>query len=188
MSTAKQDTFGDSRLKKVNGQVSRGSRDSADLDRVQEDGQSLTAEQRRKMLRQEWVQEILPTPPEMPGFHCCWVSTTNSTDPVYKRLQRGYTPVKVSEVPGFGSQFAVSEGEFEGCVRCNEMLLFKIPMNMYQDLMAIYHHDMPLEQEAAIRDNVNAHGEVDSNGRQLAEVDGDFNKLGRSRGREPTFI
>jgi hypothetical protein len=183
---ANQDKFGDDRLKKDSGAAVRGPRDGADADRVQQDGTALSATERRRMLRQEWVQEILPTPPGIPGFHMCWVSTTNSTDTVRKRAQVGYTPVKLSEVPGF-EQYKIDGGQFDGCVACNEMLLFKIPMEVYQDLMAIYHHDMPLEQEQAIRDKVNA-SEVDSNGRQLNYVEGDFHTMGRpSSTRTPTF-
>ena len=78
MATTK-DTFGDQRLKKDAGDSVRGARDDADVDRVQQDGSALSAAERRRMLRQEWVQEVLPTPPKIPGFHCCWLSTTNST-------------------------------------------------------------------------------------------------------------
>ena len=138
----KDDMMGDARLKKDSGNDVRGSRDSADVDRVQQDGSALSAEERRRLLRNEWVQEVLPTPPQVAGWHHCWLSTTNSTDPVYKRVQRGYVPVKTSEVPGFGAQYAAVGGEFDGCVMCNEMLLFKIPVQLYNDLMTIYHHDM----------------------------------------------
>ena len=149
---ATKDTFGDQRLKKDAGDSVRGARDDADVDRVQQDGSALSAAERRRLLRQEWVQEVLPTPPKIPGFHCCWLSTTNSTDPVFKRIQRGYVPVKAS------------------------------------DLMMIYHHDMPMEQEAAIRDTINNKDDEDSSGRRLGMVEGDFNNLGRGNNRTPTFI
>ena len=136
--TTTKDTFGDQRLKKDAGDSVRGARDDADVDRVQQDGSALSAAERRRMLRQEWVQEVLPTPPKIPGFHCCWLSTTNSTDPVFKRIQRGYVPVKASEVPGFGTQFTVSGGEFDGCIACNEMLLFKVDEQLYKDLTDAY--------------------------------------------------
>jgi len=188
MASQIKDSFGDERLKKDAGQSVRGSRDNADESRVQADGSALSAAERRQQLRQDWVQEVLPTPPKIPGMHCCWLSTTNSTDPIYKRVQRGYVPVKASEVPGFGAQFTASEGEFSGCVACNEMLLFKIPVELFDDLMTIYHHDMPMEQEASIRENVTSRQEEDSNGRGLAQIEGDFNNLGRGVSRTPTFI
>lgn len=183
---AQQDTFGDARLKKGGGEAVRSSRDGADVDRVQQDGLALSASERRRMLRQDWVQEVLPTPPGIPGFHMCWVSTTNSTDPVHKRMQLGYQPVKISEVPGF-EQYKIDGGQFDGCVQCNEMLLFKIPQETYNDIMSIYHHDIPLEQERSIYERVAGENQVDSNGRQLGIVEGDFANLGRSATRNPQF-
>lgn len=139
------------------------------------------------MIRQDWTQEVLPTPPAIPGMHLCWVSTTNSTDPIHKRIQLGYQPVKASEVPGFDQYKIGDGGQFDGCIACNEMLLFKIPQEVYQDIMAIYHHDIPLEQEQSIRDRVMSTNEVDSSGRPLAQVEGDFNQLGRAPARTPHF-
>jgi len=184
---SKVDRFGDERLKQDQGASARGSRDNADVDRVQQDGSALSAAERRRLLRKVGVQEVLPTPPDMPGWHMCWVSTTNSTDPVHKRLQVGYQPVKITEVPGF-EQYKVDGGQFDGCIACNEMLLFKIPMDVYNDLMCIYHFDMPLEQEQAIRERVEGMQAVDSDGRQLGSVEGDFSNLGRSSGRAPSFV
>jgi hypothetical protein len=184
---SKNDPFGDERLTKSSGVAARGSRDNADVSRVQEDGMTLSAAERRKLLRQDWVQEVLPTPPAIPGFHMCWVSTTNSVDPVYKRLQLGYQPVKASEVPGMEQYRVTDDAQFEGCVRCQEMLLFKIPEQVYQDIMAIYHHDIPLEQEQSIYERVAGTQEKDSTGRSLVTVEGDFNKLGGRASRTPTF-
>lgn len=106
----------DERLKKASGEAVRGSRENANAERSNKDGSALSAEERRAALRRNWVQEVLPTPPEIPGFHCCWLSTTNSTDPVYKRVQRGYIPVKATEVPGMGNQYAVTDGDRKSVV------------------------------------------------------------------------
>lgn len=180
------DTFGDDRLKKDAGKSVRGSRDDADIDRVQQDGSSLSDAERRKLLRQDWVQEVLPKPPNIPGFHCCWLSTTNSTDPIYKRVQRGYLPVTAKEIPGFGSQFTAVGGDYDGCVACNEMLLFKVPVQLYNDLMTIHHFDLPNEQEESIRESVKRKQEMDSDGRELGSMEGDFNNLGRGVIRTPS--
>jgi hypothetical protein len=182
-----KDMMGDERLKKDSGLAQRGGRDNADVSRVTEDGMALSAAERKRMLRQEWVQEVLPTPPGIPGFHLCWVSTTNSTDPIHKRMQLGYQPVRITEVPGFDQYKVADGGQFDGCIACNEMLLFKIPQERYQDIMTIYHHDIPLEQERSIFEKVSASNEVDSNGRPLGMVEGDFNQLGRSPTRTPQF-
>lgn len=176
----------DERLKKVDGRTTRGIRENADSERLEKDGSALSAAERRAMLRRDWVQEVLPTPPEIQGFHTCWLSTTASTDSIYKRMQIGYTPVTMKDVPGFNPSLATGEGEFEGCVACNEMLLFKIPMQTYQDMMAIYHHDMPQEQEGAIYERATQGFEEDRNGKSLGIIEGDFNKFGRTTA-SPTF-
>lgn len=186
MST-KDDRFGDERLRKTAGADARASRDSADVQRTQQDGMELSAAERRRLIRQEWVQSVLPTLPKVEGFHLCWLSTTNSTDPIHKRIQLGYTPVRASEIPGF-DQYKVDGGNFDGCIACQEMLLFKIPDQVYQDIMSIYHFDMPLEQEAAIKERVLNNTQQDSTGRELTSVEGDFQNLGRAPVQNPTFI
>lgn len=177
---SKVDQFGDDRLKKSSGVETRAPRDMADSDRTTNDGGSLTAEERRKLLRKEWVQEVLPTIAAPAGWHYCWLSTTNSTDPIHKRIQMGYAPVKASEVPGFNqSQYRASGGDFDGCIACNEMLLFKIEEQRYQDLMTIFHSDMPAEQEQSIREKIAGVQEYDSSGRNLVSSEG-FDRLGRT--------
>jgi hypothetical protein len=171
------DKFGDERIKKDAAGAQRISRDNADASRVHNDGSALSADERRRLLRQEWVHEVLPTIPAPAGWHYCWLSTTNSTDPIHKRMQMGYVPVKVSEVPGL-TQYKMVGGDFDGCVACNEMLLFKVEEQRYQDLMTIYHSDMPAEQEQAIFERVNAAQDRDSNGRNLVTTEG-FERLGR---------
>ena len=166
-------------------EVSRVDRDVSDNSRTQMEGTAYTMEERRAMLRSEWQQEVLPTPPKLPGWHTCWLSTTNSSDPIYKRVQKGYEPVKISEVPGF-SQYTATQGEFEGCVACNEMVLFKVPEELYQDLMSYFHYELPMEEEEMLRANAEVDGQ-DSNGKSLGQVEGDgFNHLVR-RIRKPTY-
>jgi len=171
---------GDERLVKS---TSREDRSSADAERVNKDGTALTIEERRRIMRQEWTQDVLPTPPKMPGWHLCWLSTTNSSDPIYKRMQKGYQPVKASELAGF-TQTKVTEGEFEGVVSCNEMLLFKIEEEIYQDIMLYLHHELPMSEEELLKANAQPQGE-DSDGKPLGIVEG-FDSLAR-RVNTPTF-
>ena len=181
------DKFGDDRLKKTSGVEVRGSRDNADVAR-KEDGGSLSAEERRNLLRKDWVQEILPSFPAPAGWHYCWLSTTNSTDPLHKRMQMGYVPVKATEIQGFNSSQYIlkgSGGEFEGCIACNEMLLFKVEEQRYQDLMTIYHSDLPAEQEQSIKERMVGAQDRDSSGRGLVTTEG-FERLG-SRNPTPHF-
>lgn len=176
---------GDDRLKKSAATPVRGDRAEEDSSRTQNDGTALSMEERRRMLRSEWMQEVLPTPPVVPGWHFCWLSTTNSSDPIHKRMQKGYEPVKVSEIPGF-AQYGVTQGEFDGCIACNEMLLFKIQEELYQDLMLYFHYELPNGEEEMLRNNAReAVAGQDSDGRNLGEVEG-FDSLAR-RVRPPTF-
>lgn len=176
---------GDERLRHSAGNRS-SDREASDNTRTQTDGTITSAEERRRMLRQEWVQEILPTPPELPGYHLCWLSTNNANDPIYKRQQLGYELVKCSELPGFEAH-AAKEGSYEGGIQCNEMVLFKLPLERYNDLMTIYHYDMPQEAEGGLREQVNTGmDQEDRDGRRLGTVEG-FDSLGRRR-VTPTFI
>lgn len=175
----------DDRLKKSAAAPVRGDRVEEDSSRTQVDGTTTSLEERRRMIRSDWTQDVLPQPPKVDGWHYCWLSTTNSTDPIYKRMQKGYQPVRVSEVPGFG-QFTSTQGEFEGCVACNEMLLFKIEEELYQEIMLINHYERPLEEEEILKANsVDNLTERDSNGRELVEAQG-FDSLAR-RVKPPQF-
>lgn len=180
-------TGGDDRLVKSAATAVRGDRGTSDNERTQKDGTAFSAEERRFNIRSDWDQEILPTPPKIPGWHFCWLSTTNSSDPIYKRMQKGYQPVKTEEVPGF-MEYKVVQGEFEGCVACNEMLLFKIPDEIYQEIMTYFHYEKPLEEEEMLSAAAkNAVEGSDSNGRKLGKVEGEGFENLIKRARKPTF-
>lgn len=164
----------DDRLKKnlsAGGRESRGSLDSV---REAPEDQSALSNERRKMWKDEWTQSALPNVPEMKGWHLCWLSTTNSYDSIDKRIRLGYTPVKSEEIPGF-ENWRVKAGEHTGYIACNEMLLFKIPNDTYQDIMAHFHHDMPLEESNKIKVQAESVLEAnrDSNGKTLGKIEGD---------------
>lgn len=162
----------DSRLKKnltAGGRENRGIRDTI---REAPEEKMASSEERRKMWKDEWTQRALPEVPEIPGWHLCWLSTTNSYDSIDKRIRLGYVPVKADEVPGFENH-RVKAGEHTGFVACNEMLLYKIPMDVYQEVMAHFHHEAPLEEANKIRVQAEQMAGRDSKGRQLGEVEGD---------------
>ena len=168
-----QGPLGDDRLSKT---TARTDRDTADSERTEKDGTALTLAERRKLIESEWSQNVLPEPPVDPKWHFCWLSTTNSADPIYKRMQKGYRPVLASEYPGYSDRH-VTEGEFEGCISCNEMLLFKIDRELYQDIMRYLHHTLPMQEEELLKANVKPQGE-DSEGNKLGRVEG-FDNLAR---------
>ena len=174
----------DSRLKKSSGDT-RTDRPVQDAERVDNDGSAFSQEERRRMFRNEWTQEALPSVPQIPGFHLCWLSSTSTYDPIHKRMRMGYEPVKTAEVPGY-EHLKMKSGEFEGVVSINEMVLFKVPMERYQEIMSELHHYAPLDEEGKIRSQLDL-GHRDSNGRRLGEVDGDgFESLSQNR-KVPQF-
>ena len=162
----------DERLKKDLTAGGRESRASQDSRRESSTEMLASTKERRRMFRSEWVQESLPSPPPIPGFHVCWLSTTNGYDPIHKRLRMGYTAVKIEEVPGF-ENYKVKAGEHEGFVACNEMLLYKLPEDIYQEIMAELHHYAPQDEADKIRIQAEQVQGADSNGKRLGQLEGE---------------
>ncbi len=148
----------------------------------------MSAQERRKAWSDEWTQSALPKTPEIPGWHLCWLSTTNSYDSIDKRMRLGYVPVKADELTGFDT-YRVKSGENIGFIACNEMVLYKIPMDLYQDVMLQMHHEKPLEEADKIRVQAeNLQGMRDSSGKSLGQVEGEgFGDLDRDV-KTPVFI
>lgn len=126
-----------------------------DLKARQETGSPDEAVRRERLeaFRDKWANNALPDIPKeaIPGMHLCWLSTTNQYDSIDKRMALGYEPVKVAELGrGFENLGKMSSGKFEGCVSCNEMVLFKIPEDIYQEVMKMLHHEDPLEHQRNI--------------------------------------
>ncbi|MFM2095249.1 MAG: hypothetical protein RIS70_2373 [Planctomycetota bacterium] len=171
----------DSRLKKSLSAGGRMDRSSQDLERGAPEEKFMSAQERRKMWSDEWTQSALPKVPEIKGWHLCWLSTTNSYDSIDKRIRLGYVPVKADELPGFDN-YRVKAGEDIGFIACNEMRLYKIPMDVYQDIMLQMHHEAPMEEADKIRVQVeNLQGARDSSGKSLGRVEGEgFGEIERS--------
>ena len=178
----------DSRLKKSLSAGGRETRASEDAERKPVEDQFMSAQERRKAWSDEWTQSALPKTPEIPGWHLCWLSTTNSYDSIDKRMRLGYVPVKADELTGFDT-YRVKSGENIGFIACNEMVLYKIPMDLYQDVMLQMHHEKPLEEADKIRVQAeNLQGMRDSSGKSLGQVEGEgFGDLDRDV-KTPVFI
>lgn len=148
----------------------------------------MSAQERRKAWSDEWTQSALPKTPEIPGWHLCWLSTTNSYDSIDKRMRLGYVPVRADEITGFDT-YRIKSGENTGFIACNEMVLYKIPMDLYQDVMLQMHHEKPMEEADKIRVQVeNLQGARDSSGKSLAQVEGEgFGDMDREV-KPPVFI
>jgi len=122
-------------------------------------GDAKAQRERLEAFRDKWQNSALPDIPRdaIPGMHLCWLSTSNTYDSIDKRMALGYEPVKASELgQGFEGLGKMNSGKFEGCVSCNEMILFKLPEEVYQEVMKMMHLEDPLEHQrnitAAVRD------------------------------------
>lgn len=168
----------------------RASREESDIERAGEDGTALTMEERKALLRQEWQADLLPQITDPKGcWHYCWLSSNNSSDPIYRRIKLGYEVVKFSEMSTLGVQNQMTAGEFAGCVSINEMILARLPNELYNELMLINHHERPLNEEELLRANaISKMDEQDSEGQPLGHVIGDGLKNLGHRTRTPKFV
>jgi hypothetical protein len=140
----------DERLKKVSDPARRS---RAMDDRATTENRELSDDDRVQMFRDSFYQSALPDLPELPGYHVCWLTTTNPRDPVQGRFRLGYEPIKAEEVPGW-EYATVKTGEYAGLIGVNEMIAAKLPMRLYHRLMREAHHDAPLrEEERMVSDN-----------------------------------
>jgi len=162
----------DQRLKKTLSAGGRENRASRDTIREAPEDKFVSSDERRKMWKDEWTQSALPGVPDMPGWHVCWLSTTNSYDSIDKRMRLGYVPVKADELPDMRNN-RVKAGDHEGYIACNEMLLYKLPMELYQEVMAHFHHEAPLEEANKIRLQAEQNVGRDSRGRSLGQIEGE---------------
>lgn len=115
-------------------------------DRQVTEQRELTEDDRLEMFRNQLFNDALPDLPDLPGYHMCWLTTTNPRDPIFRRMQLGYEPVKPDEVPGM-AHATLKTGDYAGMIGVNEMLAFKLPMSLYLKFMQEAHHDAPLREE-----------------------------------------
>ena len=123
-----------------------------------------------------WLNELtgnaLPSIDDSEEWHYCWLSTTNSNDPIFRRLRMGYQLVKIEEKPDLEA-YRSNGSSYTDCIVVNEMILGKIPMEQFQVMMRELHFNEPQRQEVASQENVMAHAtQRDSKGRPLAQVEG----------------
>lgn len=177
----------DSRIKRS---LSDGGRETRNEDATRQapEEKFVSTQERRKMWSEEWTQSALPKLPDVSGWHLCWLSTTNSYDSIDKRVRNGYVPVKSEEIPGY-EDYRVKAGEHVGYISCNEMLLFKLPMDIYQDIMMYHHHDQPRDAADKIRvDLEQIQGQRDSNGKAYVSVEGEgMGSVNTNPNRAPVF-
>jgi len=159
----------DERLKKELG-VGRQSREMEDRQVIE--NREVTDDDRLEMFRAQLFNDALPDLSNIPGYHMCWLTTTNPRDPIHRRIQLGYEPIKASEVPGM--EFAsIKTGEWAGMIGVNEMIAFKLPETLYQRFMQEAHHDAPLREENKLAETAEImRQQAEGSGSTLFEGDG----------------
>lgn len=141
-------------------------------DRAITENRELSDDDRVEMLRSGFLQTKLPNLPEIPGYHVCWLSTTNASDTIAWRQQIGYELLKPADVPGW-IHGTCSHELFSGYVGVNEMIGAKIRKDLYDRVMRTLHHDEPAAMEAGIRRNIDGYAEdAESSGGRIEMEEG----------------
>lgn len=154
-------------------------------DRQATEDREVTDEERLEAFRNRLFQAALPILPEIPGFHVCWLTTTNDKDTIQMREMWGYAPVLPEDVPGWDLT-SIKTGEYAGCIGVNEMLAYKISLTLYESYMTEAHHNAPLEEEKKLRAVIDMiEKEAADKGAQLIQGDGTA-ALGKALG-SPIF-
>lgn len=159
----------DERLKKT-ADTARQSRGATD--RTVTENREISDDDRVEMFRSQFFQDALPDLPKIPGYHTCWLTTTNPRDSIQMRIRLGYEPIKPEDVPGW-EYATIKTGEWSGFVGVNEMLAFKLPMALYQRYMNEAHHDAPAREDeklTAVLDSIKE--SAAASGGQIIEGDG----------------
>jgi hypothetical protein len=138
----------DERLKKSAGE----NRDNRAMqDRAVTQNREISDDDRVEMFRQQFFQSSLPDLPKIPGWHMCWLTTTNPRDSIQTRIRLGYEPVKPEDVPGW-EYATIKTGDWSGFIGVNEMLAFKLPISLYERYMLEAHHHAPMREEEKLTD------------------------------------
>lgn len=170
----------------------KAERDDVDVKRA--DPVEMSSEERLAILRGEAMDNVLPNPPKIPGMHLVWLSTMNQYTPIQSYIRLGYRPVRHEEVAGM-EDLKIHSGEMAGFVSINEMVLYCIPEEGYQQIMKEMHHDRPNREAEKLLANVEQIKDAvgfDSDGRSLVqpasgEKDDGFEEVLDRRARVGTF-
>jgi hypothetical protein len=173
----------DDRLKKELG-VSRQPR--AAQDRQATENRAISDDERLEMFRMQLYNDALPDIPDIPGYHICWLTTTNKGDTIQQRIRLGYELIRAEDVPGM-ELITQKTGEYVGCVAVNEMIAAKLPLSLYYKYMQEAHHDAPLREEDKLAETAEIMREqAERSGGRLLEGDG-MSELRQSKPLKGSF-
>lgn len=159
----------DERLKR---ELDDSRRPRAASDRQATENRELTDDERLEMFRMNLYNDRLPNIPDIPGYHVCWLTTTNPSDTIQTRMRLGYELIRAEDVPGM-ELVTQKTGEYAGCIAVNEMLAAKLPLSLYYRYMQEAHHDAPLREEDKLEETAQLMREqAERAGGRLLESDG----------------
>jgi len=110
------------------------------------ESRELTDSARLDAYRKSFYQSSLPDLPKIPGYHVCWLTTTNTRDPLHSRIRLGYELIEAADIPGW-EHASIKDGEHAGYIGVNEMIAAKLPIHLYEAYMQESHHIQPLSEE-----------------------------------------
>lgn len=150
---------------------------------AREDALPASSEELESLLRTDALSNALPKPPDLPGFHQIWLSTTNTYTPIQHYVRLGYVPVRPEEHPQWSYLKQHSAQHGGDGIACNEMVLYKVPMDVYQRIMKVLHHERPNEESERLRANIDqmkaGDDFRDSEGNALVQEEGDQELLAK---------
>ena len=150
------------------------------------DDKILSDDERLEVFRNMFYQASLPDLPKIPGYHVCWLTTSNPRDTIHMRQRMGYSPVSKEDIPGW-EHLSLNTGEYAGMIGINEMLAFKLPLQLYERFMYENHYKQPLEKEMSIVNGVDNMKEMmRSQGASVSEENG-MQEIRKNRGLRPKF-
>src|SRR5262245_22615863 len=88
-------------------------------DRAITGNREVTDAERLRMFQSTLHRHALPDLPKIPGYHVCWLTTTNQSDSIQSRMNLGYEPITEEDMPGWGHA-TLKTGNYIGCIGINE--------------------------------------------------------------------
>ena len=162
----------------TNHQDERISNSAARTGRVENTTQRETTDivrsaERYKQLRS--TDTLLPQTPEMDGFHTIWLTTNNPRDSLERRFRLGYSLVHPSELPGFKVDTQKSDTALTNDrITINEMVLAKIPLDLWKGDVLELHHNKPKELIDGLKNSLNI--TQDGRGNKIGYTGGEFSQ------------
>lgn len=161
-------------------QYARDDNDPRLLGERSHDERDYTDAERLELFKLSLFQNQLPTLPEIPGYHLCWLTTANPRDSIQGRIRLGYSLVRAEELPGW-EHSTLTGGQYQGYVGVNEMVAAKLPLHLYEMYMTEAHHNAPLAEEGKLTAALDAIREQAAGQRAPITLENGTQMLGKRR-------